>query len=83
MLADFGLSKLLDDVAHHHPELAPSDTTTSHDHGNLRWLAPEFVNCMFTSSDPPTRSKETDIYALGVTIIEVGYPKQRYHGSAD
>lgn len=70
-LADFGLSGLIEDVLHEFPELAPSDTSTSNQQGNLRWLAPEIARSLADSDVPLRRSRSTDIYSCGMVILEV------------
>ncbi|KDN44814.1 hypothetical protein RSAG8_05287, partial [Rhizoctonia solani AG-8 WAC10335] len=41
--------------------------TTRTGGGTLRWMAPELV--LATDEDPAERSKQTDVYALGMTIL--------------
>ncbi|CAE6476293.1 unnamed protein product [Rhizoctonia solani] len=41
--------------------------TTRTGGGTLRWMAPELV--LATDEDPTERSKQTDVYALGMTIL--------------
>ena len=68
-LADFGLAAIVDETA---------SRTTAADgksRGTTRWMAPELLfpdmfgfTGKFTKQLP---SKDTDIYAIGMTIIEV------------
>lgn len=48
--------------------------TSRHGGGTLRWMAPELLEREEEQQDygnPPTRIKQTDIYALGMTILEI------------
>jgi len=68
-LADFGLTTIID-------ESTSGSTPSGHElRGTTRWMAPEFLypehfgfprNCQ-----KRLPSKSTDIYALGMTILEV------------
>ncbi|KAF8596189.1 kinase-like protein [Ceratobasidium sp. AG-I] len=58
--------------------------TTNVSGGTLRWMAPELLlSSDEEGSTPATRNKQTDIYALGMTILEtitgeVPYSEYRY-----
>jgi serine/threonine protein kinase len=70
-LADFGLATIIDE----------STTTGGHEiRGTTRWMAPEllFPEHFGFIGDSQKRlpSKDTDIYALGMTILEVCVPKE-------
>ncbi|KAG9126271.1 hypothetical protein FRC07_004159 [Ceratobasidium sp. 392] len=58
-LTDFGLTIM------HQEVLRFSRETTYRGGGTLRWMAPELFE------DNPTRSYKTDVYALGMTMLEV------------
>ncbi|KAG9126268.1 hypothetical protein FRC07_004156 [Ceratobasidium sp. 392] len=58
-LTDFGLSIM------HQEVLRFSRETTYPGGGTTRWMAPELFE------DDPTRSYKTDIYALGMTMLEI------------
>ena len=65
MLCDFGLSRIKADTTIH---TARSSTVSSADHGivgSRNWMAPELLV-------GGTLRKPCDIYALGMTIYEVG-----------
>ena len=68
-LADFGLAKIVDE--------STSRTTTAvgKRQGTIRWMAPELLYPdMFGFTGRLERqlpSKDTDIYAIGMTILEV------------
>ena len=79
-LADFGLATIVNE--------STSRTTTAvgRKQGTIRWMAPELLypeKFEFTGrvmNQLP--SKDTDIYAIGMTILEVSaYPSNRKHGS--
>jgi len=77
MLADFGLSKLV----HETPELAVNFSSPM---GSLRaagaipWMAPELLA---DEEDPDIHlTKETDVYALGMLIIELYTGKAPFNG---
>lgn len=59
LLADFGLSLIVEDLS-----CLPISTAIL-GAGSTRWMAPELME----GSDPA--SKETDIWALGMTVLEV------------
>ncbi|QRV91868.1 Tyrosine kinase specific for activated [Ceratobasidium sp. AG-Ba] len=56
-LTDFGLS-IMDEAVFQFSQTDPGGGTT-------RWMAPELFG------DGPQRSRETDIYAMGMTILEI------------
>ncbi|KAH7338694.1 WD40-repeat-containing domain protein [Rhizoctonia solani] len=56
-LTDFGISTMSDS------SIGFSGTTTSQA-GSVRWMAPELL------VEEPSKTKESDIYALGMTILE-------------
>lgn len=67
-LADFGLAKVID-------ESAAGSTADNGMRGTTRWMAPELMNPEefgFTSECKiRLPSRGTDVYALGMTILEV------------
>ena len=69
-LADFGLATIVDE--------STSRTTTAvgKKQGTIRWMAPELLYpdmFEFTGRfEKQLPSKDTDIYAIGMTILEVG-----------
>ena len=68
-LADFGLAAIVEDTT---PVDGPSSLQTG---GAVRWMAPEILDpakyghTKWSREELP--SKSTDIYALGMTILEV------------
>lgn len=57
VLCDLGLSKNLEDDS--------QSTSTSRDGGSLRWMSPERLR------DRVSSTRQSDIYSLGMTIVEV------------
>ncbi|KAF8595335.1 WD40 repeat-like protein [Ceratobasidium sp. AG-I] len=48
--------------------------TSKHGGGTLRWMAPELLELESDESDAPSaveRNKQTDMYALGMTLLEI------------
>jgi len=68
-LADFGLAAVVDESTNR------TTATGGESRGTLRWMAPELLNPEmfgFTGKlEKKLPSKETDIYAIGMTILEV------------
>ena len=69
-LADFGLAVIVDETTSHMTTTADSDVG-----GTTRWMAPELFfpdKFGFTGKlAKQLHSKDTDIYAIGMTIFEV------------
>lgn len=63
-LADFGLSVLTDET------LNPS--TTGQHAGSVKWMAPELHDPHLVGFERFRRTKESDMYALGILYWEVG-----------
>jgi serine/threonine protein kinase len=63
-LADFGLGTIIANTK----SMADNADASGFPGGSIRWMAPEFFR---TDPAPSKPSQETDIYALGCTIIEV------------
>ncbi|KAF8598370.1 WD40 repeat-like protein [Ceratobasidium sp. AG-I] len=71
-LNDFDLSILMD------PTLCFSSTTNIGG-GTLRWMAPELILGPEDESSPPTpKTTQTDVYALGMTMLEIVTGKVPY-----
>ena len=68
-LADFGLAKIVDESA------SRTATAVGKRQGTVRWMAPELLypdKFDFTGSfEKQLPSKGTDVYAIGMTILEV------------
>ncbi|KAG8896412.1 hypothetical protein FRC01_011834, partial [Tulasnella sp. 417] len=63
VIIDFGLSAIMDDD----PTLVTSLATSSlHDAGNARWMAPELL-----MEEGCTRSPSTDVYSFGCVALQV------------
>lgn len=54
MLMDFGISHILEGT----------QTATNADNGSIRWFAPELL-----SAEATAHTKESDVWALGMTIL--------------
>ncbi|KAG8983635.1 hypothetical protein FRB94_007375 [Tulasnella sp. JGI-2019a] len=69
LISDFGLTK----------NEAVDVTATSVSSGAPRWTSPELID-----SDTPKKTKESDIYAFGMTIVEIltGYVPYHHHVSS-
>jgi len=81
MLADFGLSKWVHEGGLSPDGLAVSATSLVSSGlrgaGATPWMAPELLD---DENEQPKVTKETDVYALGMLIIEVGIdPLYRRH----
>jgi serine/threonine protein kinase len=59
-IGDFGLSRMMS-------EEAVWLTNASQAAGTVRWMAPELLN-----GDAPRVTKESDIYAFGMTVLVCG-----------
>jgi len=68
LLADFGLSKLMQDA------MAITPGTSLRAAGALQWMAPELLEEEFAAV-----TKETDIYSFGMMAIEIFTGQQPYH----
>ena len=68
-LADFGLATIVDEST------SRTTTAVSKKQGRIRWMAPELLDpdmFEFTGRfEKQLPSKDTDIYAIGMTILEV------------
>ena len=68
-LADFGLATIVNEST------SRTTATVSKKHGTIRWMAPELLYpdmFEFTGRfENQLPSKDTDIYAIGMTILEV------------
>ena len=71
-LVDFGLAVIVDESA------AGSAIETSGIRGTIRWMAPELMSSKMFGFTEESKirlpSRGTDVYALGMTILEVGFP---------
>ena len=69
-LADFGLATIVDEST------SKATTAVGKKLGTIRWMAPELLYpemFEFTGRlEKQLPSKDTDIYAIGMTILEVG-----------
>ena len=68
-LADFGLAAIVNESTH------GTATAVGKSQGTIRWMAPELLypdNFEFTGEfEKRLPSKDTDIYAIGMTVLEV------------
>ena len=63
-MADFGLAVVIDE--------STARNTTCRGEGTTRWMAPELLYPeLFGFTDKQLPTKSTDIYAFGMTILEV------------
>ena len=66
-LADFGLLAVLSD-----PATVCASTTSTFTYGTLRFMAPELFDPALSGLHDSITTKQTDIYALGMVILQVG-----------
>ena len=68
-LGDFGLAKIVDE------SMSSTAAVVGRKQGTIRWMAPELLypeKFKFTGRfEEELPSKDTDIYAIGMTILEV------------
>jgi serine/threonine protein kinase len=50
----------------------PIDWTQAHGTGSARWMAPELIDPKDYDGDGYPVTSQTDIYAFGMTVLEVG-----------
>lgn len=74
LLSDFGLARVVEDIASDYPEWVSADTTTANRAGAVRWLAPELLGLNDEHGNTrPLLTTETDVYSLAMVIIEVSF----------
>jgi len=75
LLADFGLLTIVSDSTY------PSTSGSSINAGTIRWMSPELLDPGQFGSEDGQPTKESDCYALGMTILEVlsGRPPFHYY----
>ncbi|TDL22635.1 kinase-like protein [Rickenella mellea] len=73
-LADFGLACITHDA-----RTASAITTSTAMHGSIRWMAPELLHPEQAGREDSRASAESDIYALGMVILETFTGKIPFH----
>ncbi|TDL22634.1 kinase-like protein [Rickenella mellea] len=73
-LADFGLARITHDA-----QTASAITTSTAQHGSIRWMAPELLNPEQAGREDSRASAESDIYAVGMVILEAFTGKIPFH----